>query len=217
MDSIAFPPLHPGESAESAGWSLIRRAEALTVVGPDGTVVEIPLPAAGRTPPGTGSRVLVLGGARSGKSSYAESRLDGAPAVTYVATALPRPDDADWARRVAAHRDRRPATWRTVETTDVAGLLPAADAPLLVDCFSLWLGAHLDEPDLPERIDAVVSAWASCPVPVVGVSSEVGSGVVPVSAAGRRYRDELGRLNGRLAAAADEVWFVTAGLPRRLR
>jgi adenosylcobinamide kinase/adenosylcobinamide-phosphate guanylyltransferase len=216
MDPVAFPPIRPGESAESAGWSLLRRADAMTVVAPDGSVVEIPLSSEVPSPP-VARRVLVLGGARSGKSSYAESRLAWAPTVTYVATAFPRPGDAEWARRVAAHRDRRPAGWPTVETTDLAGLFPAARTPLLVDCFSLWLAAHLDSAELDRLVDELVGAWAACPVPVVAVSSEVGSGVVPVSPSGRRYRDELGRLNARLAALADEVWLVTAGLPRRLR
>jgi adenosylcobinamide kinase/adenosylcobinamide-phosphate guanylyltransferase len=215
MDSVAFPALQPGESAENAGWALLRSESGLTVIAPDGTAVELALtepPAAGH-----GRRILVLGGARSGKSAYAESLIADCPVVTYVATAFARPDDAEWVARVAAHRERRSAGWRTVESIDLAGLLPRADGPLLIDCISLWLGAQLEAPDLPRLVEALVQAWADCPVLVVAVSSEVGSGVVPVSAAGRRYRDELGRLNARLAATADEVWLVTAGLPRRLR
>ena len=92
-------------------------------------------------------RELVLGGARSGKSRYAESRLAAAPAVTYVATGGARDGDAEWAARVAAHRARRPAAWRTVETTDVAACLRAAGpgTAVLVDCLALWLTAVLDD------------------------------------------------------------------------
>jgi adenosylcobinamide kinase/adenosylcobinamide-phosphate guanylyltransferase len=213
---IVVEPLGPGESHEAEGWSVLRGEDSVTVAAPDGTRVRVELaPRPGG--PSSANRVLVLGGARSGKSAYAESRLEAAPAVTYVATALPRPDDPEWAARVAAHRLRRPVTWTTVETTDVAGVLRAAEAPVLVDCVSLWLGAHLDDPALDELADELLAAWAARRLPVIAVSSEVGSGVVPVSAAGRRYRDELGRLNARLAATADEVWLLTAGLPRRLR
>ncbi|MCU1677926.1 MAG: adenosylcobinamide kinase [Frankiales bacterium] len=214
-DDVTFPPVQPGESAESRGWAVLRDDDSVTVTGPDGTQLRVPLaPAAAVRPAG---RVLVLGGARSGKSSYAESRVASSPAVTYVATAFPRPDDPEWTTRVATHRARRPASWRTVETTDLAGLLPEADVPVLIDCLSLWLAAHLDSDDLSTRVDDLLEAWGACRVPVVAVSSEVGAGVVPVSESGRRYRDELGRLNARFAAAADEVWLVTAGIPRRLR
>ena len=220
MDLVDFPLLRPGESAEIAGWSVLRGNALLSVIAPDGTTVRLALTDEARTDtfrPAAAGRVLVLGGARSGKSSYAESRLAHEPAVTYVATAFARPDDPEWIARVAAHRERRPAGWRTVETTDLAGFLPAAETPVLIDCVSLWLGAHLDGDDLDGRVDALLAAWRDCRAPLVAVSSEVGSGVVPVSVAGRRYRDELGRLNARLAAASDEVWLVTAGLPRRLR
>jgi adenosylcobinamide kinase/adenosylcobinamide-phosphate guanylyltransferase len=179
----------------------------------------------------TGRRVLVIGGARSGKSAFAERLVDRDGSVTYLATAPDRPDDAEWVERVASHRARRPATWTTVETADVAAALRTATGAVLVDCFSLWLAAALDgvgawRPDadaaavgaaLDARVQEVVGAWQSTAARVVGVSSEVGLGVVPATPAGRRYRDELGRLNALLAAAADEVWLVTAGLPRRLK
>ena len=179
-----------------------------------------------------GRRTLVLGGARSGKSVHAESLLADQDRVTCVATGGDRPDDIEWAARVAAHRLRRPAHWRTVETTDVVPLLEAAgpaDA-LLVDCLALWLTAVLDEAGaweggdgagadtrVGDRCDALVSAWASTWATVVAVSNEVGSGVVPATASGRRFRDELGRLNTRLAADADEVTLVVAGLPVAVR
>ncbi|MGH3256032.1 MAG: bifunctional adenosylcobinamide kinase/adenosylcobinamide-phosphate guanylyltransferase [Streptosporangiaceae bacterium] len=173
-------------------------------------------------------RVLVLGGARSGKSERAELRLAGEPDVTYVAAGARGPDpdpdrpDPDWAARVAAHRARRPAWWRTVETTDVAGVLAAADGALLVDGIGTWLAAVLgecgawDEADgwaerLAERTGELVAAWRQTGAHVVAVSDEAGLGVVPATPAGRRFRDELGRLNQRLAAESDEAELVIAG------
>jgi adenosylcobinamide kinase/adenosylcobinamide-phosphate guanylyltransferase len=163
------------------------------------------------------SRTLVLGGSRSGKSAFAESLLAGAPAVTYLATAATDPDDAEWTARIAAHRARRPAHWSTLETTDVAAVLREAGAAVLIDSITLWVSAVLDEPDLDDRADELIAAWTATTRPVVAVSDEVGSGVVPSTAAGRRFRDALGRLNQRLAAAADDVHLVVAGLPLRLK
>lgn len=175
------------------------------------------------------SRTLVLGGARSGKSAYAEGLLEGVPGVTYVATAAARPDDADWQERVRLHRERRPASWRTVEDADLPALL-GSPGSLLVDCASLWLTGVLDRydcwdaaPDSAGRLAAghealrLVEAWATSPARTVLVSSEVGWGVVPATASGRLFRDELGRLNASLAAVADEVVLVVAGLPLRLK
>lgn len=161
-------------------------------------------------------RVLLLGGARSGKSAEAERRLAAEPAVTYVATGPRGDDDPDWAERVALHRSRRPAAWRTVETVDLAPLLldPPDGAPLLVDDLGLWLAAHLGDAD---AADTLAAAWRDTPGQVLLVSNEVGSGVHPATEVGRRFRDELGRLNARLAADSDEVWLVVAGLPQRLR
>ena len=170
-------------------------------------------------------RLLVLGGARSGKSAYAEQRLAAEPAVTYVATAPPRVVDADWAQRLAAHVRRRPSAWTTLETGDVAGLLREAVAPLLVDDLGLWLTRTIDDAGAwegpPEAVDAagdeLVAAWRGCRAPVVLVVPEVGSGVVPATSSGRRFRDLLGALTTRLAAQSDEVVQVVAGVPRRLR
>jgi adenosylcobinamide kinase/adenosylcobinamide-phosphate guanylyltransferase len=162
-------------------------------------------------------RVLVLGGSRSGKSGFAESLLAGEPAVEYVATAAQRPDDAEWAARIAAHRARRPAGWTTLETPDVAGVLRRAGPPVLVDSLTLWLAGALEFTDLAERTEQLCAAWRETPRIAVAVSDEVGSGVVPQTPAGRRFRDGLGLLNQRLAAAADEVHLVVAGIPLRLR
>jgi len=161
-------------------------------------------------------RILVVGGARSGKSTFAESLLAAEPDVTYVATSLPRPDDAEWQRRVDEHRRRRPSHWRTLETLDVAAAI-GTGGTTLVECVTLWLGAALDDGDLAERCDRLVEAVATAPGFVVLVSNEVGDGVVPPTESGRRFRDALGSLNARLAAESDEVWRVTVGIPARLK
>ena len=177
----------------------------------------------------TPRRVLVLGGARSGKSAYAESLLARSAAVDYVACgSAPSATDPEWAQRVAAHRARRPASWRTLETLDLAPVLTGAGAPVLVDCVTTWLAGVMDECGIwtgdsaaealfAARVDELVSGWASTRRPVVAVSNEVGSGIVPAIESGRRFRDEMGRLNARLAASADRVWLLTAGIPARLR
>ena len=170
-------------------------------------------------------RVLVLGGARSGKSERAELRLAGEPDVTYVATAPNSPvsrDDPDWAARVAAHRARRPAWWRTAETTDLAGLLATARGALLIDGIGTWLAAVLDDcggwdggggarDELAGRIAELIGAWRQTSAHVVAVSDETGLGVVPATPAGRLFRDELGRLNQALAAESEEAELVVAG------
>jgi adenosylcobinamide kinase/adenosylcobinamide-phosphate guanylyltransferase len=185
---------------------------------PDGAVLTVgsePAP-----PRRSARRVLVLGGARSGKSLEAERRLATEPVVTYVATADPIADDSEWSERIATHRSRRPPEWSTVETREVADLLcktTADDPPLLVDCVTLWLAAEIGSPRLAQRVDDFVEAWTRSSARVVAVSNEVGSGVVPPTADGRAFRDALGGLNARLAATADEVWLVTAGVPQRLR
>jgi adenosylcobinamide kinase/adenosylcobinamide-phosphate guanylyltransferase len=172
------------------------------------------------------SRVLVLGGSRSGKSAHAESLVADAGEVTYLATSSPVPGDAEWAQRVAAHRARRPASWTTLETTAPSDLLRRGT--VLVDSVTTWVaalmdqtGVWVDEPGASERLarrcDALVEAWTMTSAHVVAVSDEVGLGVVPETRAGRLFRDTLGSVNQRLAGTADEVWFVVAGLPQRLR
>ena len=168
-------------------------------------------------------RVLVLGGARSGKSAQAELRVAGEPDVTYVATGpAVASGDPEWAARVAAHRARRPAWWRTAETTDLAGMLAGARGTLLVDGIGTWLAAAMDEcgawagsadsaARLAARIAGLVSAWRQTGAYVVAVSDETGLGVVPGTPAGRRFRDELGRLNQVLAAESEETELVVAG------
>jgi adenosylcobinamide kinase/adenosylcobinamide-phosphate guanylyltransferase len=177
------------------------------------------------------TRTLVLGGARSGKSRHAQRLLADRPDVLYVAPG-PVPDDSDpdWAARVAAHRRSRPATWTTRETTDVAGVLAEADRPVLVDCLATWLAAAMSdagawdavegdgdwETVLDGEMQRLVEAWRSATVPIVAVSNEVGSGVVPGTRSGALFRDALGRLNQRLAAETDDVRLVVAGRVQRL-
>ena len=171
----------------------------------------------------------MLGGARSGKSSYAEQLFAGEKAVDYVACGpVPDGSDPEWTDRVALHRVRRPAAWRTVETLDLAGVLGGSGSPVLIDCLTTWLARVMDEcgvwsgaagadDRLATKVDALVDAWAATRRRVIAVSNEVGSGIVPETPSGRRFRDDLGVLNARIAAASPRVWLVTAGLPQRLR
>ncbi|MCQ0022447.1 bifunctional adenosylcobinamide kinase/adenosylcobinamide-phosphate guanylyltransferase [Streptomyces somaliensis DSM 40738] len=189
---------------------------------PDGTALTV---GAYREAPPVPRRTLVTGGARSGKSLEAERRLEAYPDVVYVATGGARDGDAEWAARVGAHRERRPASWRTEETCGVAGLLAEDGPPLLVDCLSLWLTDAMDragawddgtwartgEKALRERVDELVAAVRATPRTVVAVTNEAGSGVVPATAAGRRFRDELGRLNAAFADECEQVLLVVAG------
>ncbi|MGW2523072.1 bifunctional adenosylcobinamide kinase/adenosylcobinamide-phosphate guanylyltransferase [Streptomyces sp. NPDC001617] len=170
-------------------------------------------------------RTLVLGGARSGKSLEAERRLEAFPDVLYVATGGARGGDSEWAARVAVHRERRPGSWRTAETCDLVPLLAEDGAPLLIDCLSLWLTDAMDsvgawddavwanggERQLRERVRELTDAVRSTRRVVVAVSNEVGSGIVPATASGRRYRDELGRLNAAFAGECEQVVLVVAG------
>jgi len=179
-------------------------------------------------------RVLVLGGARSGKSVTAERMLAGRDRVDYVATgAIPDDADPEWAARVNAHRQRRPANWTTLETRNLAPILAATSperivAPVLVDCLSTWLAGVMDDiglweggdgadRELASRTDGLVDAWRTTRRHVVAVSNEVGSGVVPATASGVRYRDELGVLNARIAAECEQVWYCVAGIARRIK
>ncbi|MFQ5774289.1 MAG: bifunctional adenosylcobinamide kinase/adenosylcobinamide-phosphate guanylyltransferase [Kiloniellaceae bacterium] len=164
---------------------------------------------------------LVLGGARSGKSRYAEALVESRPgACVYLATA--EPGDEEMAARIAAHRARRGARWTTVEEPlDVVGALRksvGAERAVLVDCLTLWLsnllGAGRDPEEERARLLAALPGLAG---PVVFISNEVGLGVVPDNPLARRFVDCAGQLNQALAAAAQSVVAMTAGLPLRLK
>jgi adenosylcobinamide kinase/adenosylcobinamide-phosphate guanylyltransferase len=172
-------------------------------------------------------RILVTGGVRSGKSRHAETLLEGRDRVCYVAPGpVPSEADPDWAARVAEHRARRPAHWRTVETTRLGDAIVDA-GPTLVDCLGTWVTAVVDEldgwtadprawrPEFDRRVDSVVAAVRGN-LDIVLVTNEVGMGVVPAHASGRLFRDLLGTVNQRVAAACDEVHLVVAGRVLRL-
>ncbi|MFE7772392.1 bifunctional adenosylcobinamide kinase/adenosylcobinamide-phosphate guanylyltransferase [Streptomyces sp. NPDC057445] len=196
---------------------------------PDGTTVYV---GEYRDVPDVPRRTLVTGGARSGKSLEAERRLEAYPDVLYVATSGTRADDPDWKARVAAHRDRRPGSWRTVETCDLVPLLAEETGPaLLIDCLALWLtdamdraGAWDDElwetsgrEAVHRRTAELVAALRATHRTVVAVTNEVGSGIVPATASGRRFRDELGRLNAAFASECEHLLLVVAGQALPLR
>jgi adenosylcobinamide kinase / adenosylcobinamide-phosphate guanylyltransferase len=176
--------------------------------------------------------VLILGGARSGKSGHAQQMaLDlGGSDVLFVATA--EAFDDEMRARIAAHRTERPAGWRTVETpTRVAAQIADATAGVqvvLLDCLTLLVSNVLlsaGEDASPQQVEAAVMAevgglLAACragDATWIIVSNEVGLGLVPPYPLGRLYRDVLGRANQRVAAGADQVWFMMAGLPMRVK
>jgi adenosylcobinamide kinase / adenosylcobinamide-phosphate guanylyltransferase len=166
---------------------------------------------------------LVLGGARSGKTRYAETLAQASGlAVTVIATA--RADDDEMRTRIAHHRTGRPADWRTVEEPlQLAACLrthAAADRCLVVDCLTLWLSNLLcaDHAALLGRErDALLEALPSLPGRLILVGNETGLGVVPLGALTRRYVDEAGRLHQTLAARCDRVVITIAGLPLTLK
>jgi adenosylcobinamide kinase/adenosylcobinamide-phosphate guanylyltransferase len=162
---------------------------------------------------------LVLGGARSGKSRHAEALIQAeSPPWTYIATA--ESYDAEMSARIAEHRARRPEGWVTVDAPrDLPEAVACApDAPLLVDCLTLWLSnLMLAEADLEPASEALITALLARAAPTVLVSNEVGSGIVPATPLGRRFRDAQGRLNQQVAAVAGRVELIVAGIPLRLK
>ena len=169
------------------------------------------------------STTLVLGGARSGKSRYAESLLRSYPKVTYVAPGpVPDGSDPEWSERISLHQMRRPAQWTTLETTDLAAVIRTARHPVLIDCLSTWLTHLIDDIDAWQDRERALShldletarlldALAATSVEIVLVTNEVGWSVVPATASGRMFRDDLGRLNAAVSAACDRVALVVAG------
>lgn len=163
---------------------------------------------------------LVLGGARSGKSSFAEAEVTARPGPWhYMATA--QAFDDEMRDRIAQHRADRAIGWVTYEVplslADALHGVPSGE-PVLVDCLTLWLTNHLlAENDLPSEIVALQNALEARRGPVWLVANEVGLGIVPDNALARRFRDEAGRLNQRIARQSQRVRFITAGLPLALK
>ncbi len=164
---------------------------------------------------------LVLGGARSGKSVFAEQRVEtSGKDKIYIATAQAWDDEMK--DRIDVHKSRRGADWVTVDAAlDLRDALMANvrdTAIVLVDCLTLWLNnLIMAERDLDESVDVLASCLAQPAGSVVLVSNEVGFGIVPENALARRFRDAQGRLNQKIAAVADEVILVAAGLPLTLK
>jgi adenosylcobinamide kinase/adenosylcobinamide-phosphate guanylyltransferase len=167
------------------------------------------------------STLLVLGGARSGKSRYAELRAaawDLKPIYVATAQAL----DDEMLSRIARHRAERGPGWNTVEVPlELAGTVASLSAPetiVLIDCLTLWTSnLILARRDCDEACAELVRAIEAAQGPIILVANEVGLGIVPDNALARRFRDEAGRINQRVAAAVDEVQFVAAGLPLCLK
>ena len=167
---------------------------------------------------------LILGGARAGKSTYAQQLAEGGERVLFVATA--EAGDEQMEARIRAHRESRPAEWDTLEEPlDLVGALAGvADRydTILLDCLTLWVSNLLlregtAEVDVPGEARGLLAAYEQGTASWVVVSNEVGLGVVPPTELGRLYADELGRVNQMVAAAADEVYFMAAGLPLKLK
>lgn len=168
-----------------------------------------------------GKAVLVLGGARSGKSGFAEQLGDtlSGPHI-YIATA--QASDGEMTRRIARHRAERAGHWQTVECPLALPEMilehDAEDCVILVDCLTLWLSnLMLDDHHVAAARNRLVGLFSAVQGTVVLVSNEVGQGIVPDNALARQFRDEAGWLNQDLARAANEVWFVTAGIAQRLK
>jgi adenosylcobinamide kinase/adenosylcobinamide-phosphate guanylyltransferase len=169
----------------------------------------------------SGNIILVLGGARSGKSRFAEKLVtDSGLSRLYFATA--EAFDQEMERRIAQHQEDRGKGWTTIEEPyDLSGKLKAHSAKdniILVDCLTLWLSNLMGkEQSVEEEFKKLANTLAALPGSVVLVSNEVGQGIVPDNALARAFRDHAGRLHQQIAEIADEVYFVTAGLPQKLK
>ena len=167
------------------------------------------------------SMTFVLGGARSGKTSYALHEAWKRPGNRHVMIATAQAHDAEMAERIARHRAERGEGWTTVEAPlDLAGAVAGLGAGdvAVVDCLTLWLTNHLlAEADLGQQVAELTRALAASPAALYVVSNEVGQGIVPDNALARRFRDEAGWMNQAVAAAADRAVLVAAGLPLVLK
>lgn len=165
--------------------------------------------------------LLVLGGARSGKSRYAQAQAEAtASDLVYVATAQAL--DTEMADRIARHRADRGPRWRTVEAPlDLPGIIreeSRSDTLLLVDCLTLWASNLMfADRNIDASVAALRTAIADAPGPLIFVSNEVGLGIVPDNAMARRFRDVAGEINQAVAAAVDRAVLIVAGLPLLLK
>lgn len=170
---------------------------------------------------------FILGGARSGKSSYAQLRAENAaasggkqPALIYVATA--QAGDAEMAERILRHQSDRGARWKTLEAPlELADALTQTSSPdqiAVVDCLTLWLSnlIHAGR-DVKREGDALLRALSRSPNRIILISNETGLGIVPDNALARQFRDHAGRLHQKIAAQADQVFFIAAGLPLQMK
>ena len=173
------------------------------------------------TAPTSSQRTLILGGARSGKSTEAERLLADSADTLYVATGGDGSADPEWASRIALHRARRPASWGLAETIDLVPLLSSSGPPLLIDCLTLWLSRTMDAcevwadltraAEVEARIADLAAAWSSTSRTVVAVSNDIGAGVVPADPGTRLFRDLMGRLNTTIAHHSTTVLWTLAG------
>ena len=164
--------------------------------------------------------ILVTGGARSGKSRYAEERTCAlGPTLVYIATA--QAFDAEMEQRIASHQERRGPEWQTVNAPlALPDAIRQSDGkgPCLVDCLTLWLSNLMfAEEDIEAATDDLIKSIQDRQDPIVFVTNEVGAGIVPENAIARRFRDEAGRLNQIIAAHVDEVYVSISGLPLKLK
>lgn len=172
----------------------------------------------------TGGFIFVVGGARSGKSSHALSLASAHKALEKVFIATAQAFDAEMSVRIETHRFERGDGWKTIEeplevARTVEGL--GAGKVIVIDCLTLWLSnlihSEKDDAKIEEEIAALASAFRDAPSVVIGVSNEVGLGLVPENALARRFRDLSGLMNQAMASNADEAWFIASGLPLRLK
>lgn len=168
-------------------------------------------------------KALILGGARSGKSAYAQQRaLDSGRQVIYVATATAH--DAEMADRISRHQQERPKEWQLIEEpVDLVTVLQTyatEDTCIIVDCLTLWLSNLLGQDNLAEleqQLDSLLGLLPTLPGEIIFVSNETGLGVIPMGELTRRFVDEAGRLHQNLARLSDQVIFMVAGLPQKIK
>ena len=169
------------------------------------------------------SHIFVLGGARSGKSAFAEKlTLDQSNTSKCIYLATSQIWDEEMRARVDLHKDRRGSEWETTEAPLALAetLLEQSqkDIPILVDCLTLWLtNLMMEERDISAECDSLIKAISTINTPIIFVSNEVGQGIVPDNKMARDFRDHAGILHQKLASAVDQVYFVTAGLPSKLK